>query len=215
MSTTQQDDGWLPGSAGLSETPRQDRSRRTTKLVIDAAEELVGEVGPDQLTMSIISERSGVSIGGIYGRFDGKAGVLKAVRDRALHALETDLAQRYEIAPADVEEAVAILVETLASPTRRRLFAAPSEGVWDQRDILSIDRLRFMFIDAVAGRLPHDDPIEARATAGVAFRIVISTLSWHDLAPTHDTGSPLSLETVTRGLIRAVVAFLSTTPRDA
>jgi AcrR family transcriptional regulator len=32
-----------------------------------------------------------VSIGAIYGRFEGKSGLLRAVKERALHQLEAEL----------------------------------------------------------------------------------------------------------------------------
>jgi AcrR family transcriptional regulator len=46
--------------------------------------------------MAAVSKRAGVSIGAIYGRFEGKSGLLRAVKDRALHQLEAELADRYE-----------------------------------------------------------------------------------------------------------------------
>ena len=86
---------WLPGVAvGLTEQPQQARSRRTTGQILDAAEQLLAAEGVENLTMAAVSKRAGVSIGAIYGRFEGKSGLLRAVKDRALHQLEAELADR-------------------------------------------------------------------------------------------------------------------------
>jgi AcrR family transcriptional regulator len=88
---------WLPGVAvGLTEQPQQARSRRTTGQILEAAEQLLAADGVENLTMAAVSKRAGVSIGAIYGRFEGKSGLLRAVKDRALHQLEAELADRYE-----------------------------------------------------------------------------------------------------------------------
>ncbi|GAB7003584.1 hypothetical protein JCM18899A_10550 [Nocardioides sp. AN3] len=90
-----EESGWLPGvQAGFVDEPRQRRSVQSTLQILSAAEAVLAEVGAQGLTMQAVAKRSGVSVGGIYGRFDGKQGLLIAVKDLLLNRMESDLAER-------------------------------------------------------------------------------------------------------------------------
>ncbi|MBB5376779.1 AcrR family transcriptional regulator [Deinococcus metalli] len=69
-------------------TPRQERSRQSFERVLDAATELLMEVGYDGLTLAGVSARAGVSTGSIYGRIRGKDDLLTAVQARILERTE-------------------------------------------------------------------------------------------------------------------------------
>jgi AcrR family transcriptional regulator len=120
---------WLPGvTVGLTDPPQQARSRRTTGQILEAAEQLLAAEGAENLTMAAVSKRAGVSIGAIYGRFEGKSGLLRAVKDRALHQLEAELADRYEAPAKGIEDVVRQLVEAVAPAGRRRLLEPALEA---------------------------------------------------------------------------------------
>ena len=69
-------------------TPRQDRSRQSFERVLNAAMDLLMEVGYEGLTLAGVSARAGVSTGSIYGRIRGKDDLLKAVQARILERTE-------------------------------------------------------------------------------------------------------------------------------
>jgi AcrR family transcriptional regulator len=52
--------------------PRQDRSRRTLEVVLDAVEALIAERGVEVLKLSDIAARAGYTTGAIYARFRDK-----------------------------------------------------------------------------------------------------------------------------------------------
>jgi AcrR family transcriptional regulator len=204
--------GWLPGVVvGLTEEPHQARSRKTARQVIDAAEELLAAEGAENLTMAAVSKRAGVSIGAIYGRFDGKSGLLRAVKDRALHQLEAELADRYESPCNGVEGVVRELVEAIQPPTRRRLLQLSPETEIEppgQREILARQRLTFMFKDAAKGHLrqiAHPNPSIALE---VAFRLVIAGLASYDEMTNSSANEPLSLDLLGSEIIKAVTSYL-------
>lgn len=62
--------------------PRQLRSRESFERILDAAESLIRERGFDSMTIAQVVQRSGSSVGSLYGRFDNKLGLLRAVQLR-------------------------------------------------------------------------------------------------------------------------------------
>jgi AcrR family transcriptional regulator len=79
--------------AGPREPP-QTRSREALRRILRAAEEVLAADGFDDFTMAAVAERSGVSIGGIYRRFDSKVQLVAAVKDRVLTRVEDNIAER-------------------------------------------------------------------------------------------------------------------------
>ncbi|WP_264777477.1 TetR/AcrR family transcriptional regulator [Deinococcus aetherius] len=74
-------------------TPQQDRSRQSFERVLEAAIEILGEEGFEQLTLASVSQRAGVSTGAIYGRVRGKEDLLDAARMRILERVERQQAE--------------------------------------------------------------------------------------------------------------------------
>ncbi|OLO26070.1 hypothetical protein PZ61_0235985 [Streptomyces sp. MNU77] len=61
---------------------KQARSEVSTRRLLDAAQELIGEVGYDRATMALIAERAGYSHGLITRRFGSKENMLYALVER-------------------------------------------------------------------------------------------------------------------------------------
>jgi AcrR family transcriptional regulator len=109
--------------------PKQARSERTLKRLLDAAEALIKEKGHAAVSIPEIAHRARSSVGGFYARFRDKNELLRALEER--HFIE--LSQRLE-ALADgrrwenastvdiVEAAVAELVTSTRE--RRHMIAA-------------------------------------------------------------------------------------------
>lgn len=93
--------------------PQQRRSVESTEKMLDAAEALLAEGGPDALTISAVVERSGVSNGSLYARFGDRRGLLAAAQDRFLDRLQTGLgaAMRQVEQQSALDDAVRMLVE--------------------------------------------------------------------------------------------------------
>lgn len=74
--------------SGVKTEPQQQRSVASTEKMLDAAEALLAEGGPEALTIGAVVDRSGVSNGSLYARFGDRRGLLVAVQDRFLDRLQ-------------------------------------------------------------------------------------------------------------------------------
>ena len=64
--------------------PIQERSAARIDALLDAAAEVVDEIGFDRLTTAMVAERADASIGTVYRYFPDRIVLLQALRDRAL-----------------------------------------------------------------------------------------------------------------------------------
>lgn len=64
--------------------PIQQRSADRLSALLDAAAEVVDEVGFDRITTAMIAERAGASIGTVYRYYPDRVAVLHALRERAI-----------------------------------------------------------------------------------------------------------------------------------
>nr|WP_179580507.1 TetR/AcrR family transcriptional regulator [Leifsonia psychrotolerans] len=63
--------------------PIQQRSAARLSALLDAAAEIVDEVGFDRITTAMVAERAGASIGTVYRYYPDRVAVLNALRARA------------------------------------------------------------------------------------------------------------------------------------
>jgi AcrR family transcriptional regulator len=89
--STQQAEPTAVTTQPLRREPMQRRSVARVQRMLDAAQELVAEVGYDALTTTLIAERAGVSIGSLYQFFPDKQAVVKAVALRNLEVFSDRL----------------------------------------------------------------------------------------------------------------------------
>jgi len=75
------------GSVTLRRTPRQDRSNQRIDLILDTTATLIEEHGFNELSMTLIAKRIGMSGAGIYRYFDGVGAVAGALVTRNLERL--------------------------------------------------------------------------------------------------------------------------------
>jgi AcrR family transcriptional regulator len=109
--------------------PKQARSERTLKRLLDAAEALNKEKGHAAVSIPEIARRAGSSVGGFYARFRDKGELLRALEERHFLELSQRLealadVRRWQDAPTSriVEAAVAELVNSTRE--RRHMIAA-------------------------------------------------------------------------------------------
>ncbi len=94
--------------------PQQDRAKATVDSLLEAAEQLLIEVGFHKASTNKIAERAGVSVGSLYQYFPNKealvAAVVKNFGDRQFELLAEKL---QEVGDAPLEEAVSMLIHAM------------------------------------------------------------------------------------------------------
>jgi AcrR family transcriptional regulator len=110
-------------------TPRQARGRRTREKVITAAAACVAEEGFAAAHTNRIAERAGVTWGVLQYHFGDKDGLLDAVLERGMEAVEQGFAE-LTIEGDDVHERVAAVVDT-----GWRIFTSPLSLAADEIEI--------------------------------------------------------------------------------
>lgn len=157
---------------------RQERGRRRMEAILDAAEELVAEVGYDQMGMNAIAGRAGISPGSLYQFFRSKTEILDGLLGRYDEVLEgfwgAQLAE--DITTLPLTEVVDRLVDAMvAFKAERPAFWALFHGSMSSEDLASaarrLDERLIARIDGVfAARAPHlaDDRRRLITTVAVA-----------------------------------------------
>lgn len=72
----------------LRHDPIQARARNTTRELLDAARELVNEIGIDAVTTGKVAERADVAIGTVYRYFPNRATLLNTLYPGRLEAMQ-------------------------------------------------------------------------------------------------------------------------------
>jgi AcrR family transcriptional regulator len=217
MSTHPPDDDivgtWLPGlHEDLLNPPRQDRSRRSMAQILTAAETVWTREGPDGFTMAAVSEESGISIGGLYSRFHGRQGLVRAVEDLLLSRLENDVAQRLREPGHGLDHTVRDLVTGLAGADPRTIRRPLGAGTvqdeeLDARGVAGWERLFASFRTAAlrdAADIRHRDP---ELALSVAFHVAISSVAAAALTGGR-TGLPESLDRLRDEIVQVCLAYL-------
>jgi AcrR family transcriptional regulator len=194
--------------------PQQARSTRFLMRVLEAAEHILRRDGSEALTMPAVAVEAGVSVGGIYRRFQTKQDLLRAIKDRHLtrseEAMEAAMAGPHADLAAVAETFVAALIRGGGS---QGLFGVIMEGqgsdpVMYARGQASIERLR----TALAGALkPFRDEIrhaDRNAAIDMAFLIALSVFMRRAKEQAKGAAKLPPWSDVRRELARAMVAYL-------
>lgn len=204
---------WLPGlHEDLLNPPRQDRSRRSMAQILAAAETVWTRDGPDGCTMAAISEESGISIGGLYSRFNGKQGLILAVKDRLLTRLEQDVAERLSDHGKGLDHTVRELITCLTAADLRTVSRSLGTGnshdeESDARGALAWQRLFASFRGAALRdkhEIGHDDP---ELALSMVFHVAMSSLATVSRTGGR-TGLPDSLELIRDEIILLCLGYL-------
>jgi AcrR family transcriptional regulator len=202
--------------------PQQARSIESTTRMLDAAEELIAEGGPDALTVDAVISRAATSTGSFYARFGDRLGLLAAVQDRFLHRLgEAANAQADDLARIDdLGEAIALLVEGFLATfrTNRNAFNAimvQTRGLPEFRargavaTRLAAAQLRSLLADR-SDQVTHPD---LDVAADVAFRTLFA-LATHIVMmdEAEPTGRTLTEQQWADETTAMLVAYLSAPP---
>ncbi|GAA2332995.1 TetR/AcrR family transcriptional regulator [Streptomyces kunmingensis] len=162
--------------------PQQARSAATLARVLEAAEEIAVSAGLEELTISGVADRAGVSVGTIYRRFEDKEQLVNALTERMLDRREeyvADQLRKAEPSLCGVMDAYAhALLRSFTDSTnlfpallRARGTKPPDHG---GRTITEIHRLLLEAATPYEDEIRHSDPqaaldTAARAVLGACF----------------------------------------------
>lgn len=175
------------GLGAPSRAPLQGRSRASFERMLSAAAKLLIERGNDDFTIADVSKVGKVSIGSIYGRFDSKDDLIRAVQARALADVDADMSAGLNAATLksnSLDELVSNLIDCLAEVLRKHadifrplmLRATFDEVIATvgKRSYAETERQFRETILARAREIHHPDP--ERAVRSV-FRIVYAAIA--------------------------------------
>ncbi|MFJ9087978.1 TetR/AcrR family transcriptional regulator [Streptomyces sp. NPDC102384] len=162
--------------------PQQARSAATLARVLRAAEEIAVSSGLEEMTITGVAARAGVSVGTIYRRFEDKEQLINALTERMLERREeyvTEQLSKAEPSLPGVMDAYAhALLQSFADHSnllpellRTRGAKPPDRGA---RTITEVHRLLLEAAAPYAGEIRRSDPQKAldtvaRAVLGACF----------------------------------------------
>jgi len=169
--------------------PQQKRASRRIDSFLDAAADIVAEVGYEAMTMTAIAERSGASIGALYRYFPDKIAVARALLLRYAQETDTHWSSLVEEAKElSVEEFADRLVGLMAEfaaehPAYLPLIAAPIKFV---RDASVRQNLRVQFSRAFIAKNPALSRERALLIANVVVQIMKGLILLYASTPVRD-----------------------------
>ncbi len=113
-------------------SPKQDRSNKTINLILNAASEMLIEVGFEKLSTNVICERAGLTPPALYRYFPNKYAVLKELGERLMDHQNNALKDwlDVEINKDNVEDRMRELIQVTLDATRE----VPA-GEWIMRSL--------------------------------------------------------------------------------
>lgn len=164
-------------SLGISKRkqPRQARSSDLVAAILEAATQVLAEVGAERFTTARVAERAGVSIGSLYQYFPGKEALTAALVERETGALLAEVAAARQ-APTG-EAGLAAIVRAAVMHQMRRPVLARALDIEEQRLPLeeAVARVSAALAEAIRdllGRMPWPAPADPDLTAADILAIV-------------------------------------------
>ena len=157
--------------------PRQARSAATLARVLQAAEEIASSSGLEEMTMTGVAERAGVSVGTIYRRFDDKDQLITALTERMLERREQYVAEQLRAAepslPGVFDAYAHALLQSFADSRNLfpELLRTRTNGALERgaRTITEIHRLLLEAAAPYTDQIRRSDPDAALDTAARAL----------------------------------------------
>lgn len=173
--------------------PRQARSAATLARVLQAAEEIASSAGLEEMTITAVAERAGVSVGTIYRRFEDKDQLITALTERMLERRELYVAEELHAAEPSLSGVVdayaRALLQSFADSSNLfpELLRARGTGALDRgaRTITEIHRLLLEAAAPYADQIRRNDPATALDTAA---RAVLGACFHNSVRPDPATG---------------------------
>jgi AcrR family transcriptional regulator len=170
----------VAGKAGLAirshdrmsrrSNPEQKRSRARQRALLDAAEEILGEVGADGLKMREVARRANLPIASVYHYFPSAPALIRTLVERMLDELRAILVrgivQAQGASPREAEHALIAIIDTAGDfmesrPTLPAVWGAmrgaPELRALDLADTEGNAQVLAPAIGALLPRLPGED----------------------------------------------------------
>ncbi len=207
-----------PTESGIR-PPQQRRSRESLERVLKAGERVLADKGYEGFTIGEVSKRAKVSVGSVYGRFENKEALIRAIHVRMMERLagpDEELAAAPAEAGADLAAVVAGGVRALAGSMDRertllRVFMVrgavdPSIARPGSEASQAAARAFKTAVLARRAEIGHDDP---ELAADIAFRMVYDVLARQVMhGPTFESDRMVPWDALVDELVAAVLAYL-------
>jgi AcrR family transcriptional regulator len=189
--------------------PRQERGERRVEEILDAAAEVIAEVGVDAATTNAIAERAGSSVGSLYHFFPNKEAIIRALASR--YDGELRAVNQAAIPEAAAKLPVPEMVEGIVTPLAHFIERNPAympvfHATRDPRNPgCMTEDLTETIVGLVehlmAARTPSVPADLRRLRAGVAVELVHRMLNYAWTAP------PAQREKIVRELKRLLALY--------
>lgn len=159
-------------SSDQRRVPQQQRSAQRLRELLEAAGEVIAEVGYEASTMTAIAERAGASIGCVYQYFPNKEALVRSLR--ALYGEELEQRWAPVDAAADGEQLAHGLIDVMMHYTQERPAYVPLLSAPDRfrRAAEARQRLRERF----AGWFRRHQPALTAEEALQMARVTLQTI---------------------------------------
>jgi AcrR family transcriptional regulator len=163
----------------LRRAPQQARGQRRIDAILDAAEQVLAEVGYDRVTTNAIAARAEMSIGSIYQFFPNKEAILEALGLRYVERCTVLFAPLLspEAATLPMDEWIDRIVDTLDAVQQsnigfKELFCSAATPALADADT-AMHRQYVAGLDSVlAQRMPRLEPERRDVVAEISVRTV-------------------------------------------
>jgi AcrR family transcriptional regulator len=172
---------------------RQARGRARMESILDAAEQLVAEVGYDEMSTNAIAARAGISPGSLYQFYGNKAALLEGLVGR--YAEQLDAFWAAQLSGESVTQPIDVVVDRVVDAviefkTGRPAFWAllhgsATAGALADASCRFDSQLAAGLDDLFAARAPHLAPERRRLIADVSVATVKSLIALVVGDPTH------------------------------
>tara|TARA_R110000751_G_scaffold234229_1_gene335335 strand:+ start:30359 stop:30997 length:639 start_codon:yes stop_codon:yes gene_type:complete len=191
-------------------SPKQERSKETVRLIMEATIDLLEEGGFVGLTMQKIADKAGINVAAVYSYFPNKHQVLAELYERQFGVLYESQIEYYRKMVADKRHWVDIFVESLgdlaknrmnqrgSAALRKALHASPT--LWDlnQKTVQAAARQFVPMLERIEPDYEGDQSIRGRI-------VVEAITTIFDLMQTDENEDP---EVLFNELVKMIDGYL-------
>lgn len=203
-----------PFSPPSPRAPRQERGRRRLDDILDAAEQLLLEVGPNGASIQEIARRAGSSVGSIYHFFPTKDAILAALRARFDAEGQLVVAEIRRTLPEAADLPLDQFVDRFLSPVADFVERRPAAFRWVfNQEIKAAKSDAHSIDDALGVALRKRDP--HCSAEELARRVRICSVIGSSIAELISSDSATSGAAYVAEIKRALYGYLLTFELDA
>ncbi len=173
------------GAATRRPVPQQDRGRKRVEEILDAAEQVIAEVGVPAMTTNAVAERAGAGMGSLYRFFENKDAIVDALAQRYMTRMEglTAYAAHPELGRLSLADLTDAIVDPLVEFFRRtpayvHVFHAVNQPGAQNPGCAALRELVVKNVEALMlARAPQADARAIHPRAKIAVELVHTLLA--------------------------------------